>query len=216
MPGWRRTAAAYRWIRAQRPTRAGGVAASVAMVVLVTLPVPAEAVICSCADDDVTRNASKADAVFSATVTSVRLDTEGSGADTRQVRIYTAKVDRVYQGVVSPRVQITTSAERRQCGVGQVPEDTPWMLFVNGKDTKFFGNTCGGTGRLTAEYRAKVEESLGEGNSLEAEPTAPPEPLVVTKVEEAEPRTLGRLVAPGAALTVVGLLGLVLVRRRPH
>jgi hypothetical protein len=196
--------------------RAGGVSAGLVFIASAVMPNPAAAAICACTDENVGRNAGNADAVFSATITSAKVETAGSGEKARQILVYAAKVERVYQGSVSAqRVQITTTAEKRRCGVGELPTGTSWMLFVNGADATFVGNTCGGSARLTDKYRARVEDTLGDGALPEPEPAVIPS-LAVTKVEQAAPWPLARLIAPGAGLTIIGLLGLGLISRRPR
>ena len=173
------------------------------------------ALACSCAPGgDLERYAAQADAVFSATVTTSAPDTVGTGKQERRVRRYTADVDRIYQGnVTATPVVITSAVEQSACGLGRVPTGRPWVFFVNGRGTRFFGNTCGGSHEATAGYVGKVEETLGAGQVL-VDPVAAPPPLEYTDVDVSDPTALGRLVAPGAAIAIVGLLGLALVRRR--
>ena len=67
--------------------------------------------------------------------------------------------------------------------------------------------------RATVSDVAKVERLLGQGTPLQ--PSQPPrEPLHYDAQDVAGAVPLGRLVAPGAAVTLIGLLGLVLFRRR--
>ncbi len=157
--------------------------------------------------------AAKVDAVFTAQVTGQETDAVGTGADTRQVRRYTATVERVYQGTVtSKEVVVVSSLSARNNGLGRLPTDKTWLFFVTGDGAKFFGNSCQGSERATSAMLRRVERVLGSGQSVVVpEPERPP--LEWNELETATPRTLGRLVAPGAAAGLVGLLGLAAVGR---
>jgi hypothetical protein len=157
--------------------------------------------------------AKQADAVFTASVVSSTTDTAGTGKKQRTVRSYTAEVDRSYQGSVTAVRVLITSDQSQACGYGNIPTKTPWLFFVNGRGAKFNGNVCGGAMRATVENVSKVERLLGQGTPLQ--PAQPPrEPLQYAEQDVSSAVPLGRLVAPGAAVTLIGLLGLVLFRRR--
>lgn len=170
---------------------------------------------CACAQDPgLARLVGQVDAVFTASVVTSSTETAGTGKKQHEVRRYTAEVDRVYQGKVTKARVLITSEQSAACGYGNIPTGRPWVFFVHGRGAKFFGNVCGGTGRATEPYIAKIERLLGKGTSMS--PTAPPRPpLEYTAVDVSAPTPLSRLVAPGAAVTLLGLLGLVLFRRRP-
>lgn len=170
--------------------------------------------LCTCRHSgSVGTRADQVSTVFTAQVTSQQSDAVGTGADTRQVRRYTAVVERVYQGTVTKnQVTVVSPASLSQCGLGRIPTGKTWLFFVNGSDTKFFGNTCQGSERATSALLRRVERVLGSGQVVvEPEPASPP--LALTDEDTTPPPPLGRLVAPGAAATIVGLLGLLVVGR---
>ncbi len=189
-------------------------ASSLVLACVGVLGTPGVAHACKCAQGGVTKHAEQAEAVFTASVLTSSEETLGSGKKARQVRRYTAEVDRIYQGsVTEPTVLITTAQLSAACGLGKIPEGKPWVFFVNGADTKFFGNSCGGSARASGEYVGFVERILGPGDVL-VEPAPPPPPLAFTDEPTDPPTALPRLLAPGAAVAIIGLLGLVLVRRK--
>jgi hypothetical protein len=157
--------------------------------------------------------AAKVDAVFTAQVTDQETDAVGTGANTRRVRRYTATVERVYQGTVtSKQVVVVSSQSARNNGLGRLPTDKTWLFFVNGEGAKFFGNSCQGSERATSALLRRVERVLGSGQTVVVpEPERPP--LEWTELDTTEPPPLGRMVAPGAAAGLVGLLGLAAVGR---
>ncbi len=157
--------------------------------------------------------AAKVDAVFTAQVAGQQTDAVGTGADTRQIRRYTATVERVYQGTVaSKEVDVVTPLSTRDHGLGRLPTNKTWLFFVNGEAAAFSGNACQGSERATSALLRRVERVLGSGESVVVpEPERPP--LEWQELETTAPRPLGRLVAPGAAAGLVGLLGLAAVGR---
>lgn len=184
----------------------------VAATVLLT-PGPSGAAKCTCKPASVAGHAREADAVFTGQVTGSTVSVVGVGKQTRRVRRFAAVVDRVYQGNVSRAdVVIVTSASTAACGLGAIPVGRPWVFFADGSEARFFGDACGGSGRATGPYLAKVERALGPGTPV-VEPTPERPPLTYTAAENDDPLPLRRLVAPGAAVSLLGLLGLAAVRR---
>jgi hypothetical protein len=162
---------------------------------------------CRCKDLSLPQQVNNAGAVFSGTLTMA------SGPTTtgdRQTMSYDVKVDRVYKGdITSPRVTVKSDASEAACGPTGMTADTRYLFFVRVSEADaadLFANSCGGTGPAKSARTQKIVALLGPG-STPIPPT--PEEATFTPVAGAEPATLTRLAAPGAAMVVVGLLGLM-------
>lgn len=178
---------------------------------VIGLQSPASA--CSCVRQDLSQQVKRADAVFTGQVTTSAADTVGSGKRAHQVRRYTTEVDRVFKGTVtSSPVMVTSPEGAAACGFGTIPTDQSWVFVVNGQAHRFVGTSCGGSRPATTAYLGKVTDLLGDGTPL-AEPVPEQPPLEYTSMEDKNPAGLGQLLAPGAAVALLGLLGLLLVRR---
>lgn len=175
---------------------------------LVLTGAPAQA--CTCApNDSVTKQAGRVDVVL----TGVLRGQEREG----QRRVYTVDVERIYQGrVADTPVEVTTSA-RNTCGLGSLDVDRGYVFFATQGSGATLGSAkCTGTSRATPAYVRDVEQALGAGNPV---PRAPdpandaPEPEF-TRVADADPPPFTRLAAPGGAMVLIGVLGLLLFRKR--
>lgn len=169
--------------------------------------VDASAAACPASTASWAQQVQDADAVFTGTI-SDRLR-QGPGIH------YTVQVDRSYKGDVGEEVVVMTPHSTRACGLPDLAEGSAYVFLATEDGGDLTISSQGGTTRATNAHVAAVERLLGGGTS----PT-PPEPEHATFTRVAgTPMSRGRLAAPGVALVIVGLLGLVLVvslgRRRP-
>lgn len=156
------------------------------------------------------KNSTKAAmAVFSGTVTAVERQ-ERTDGQPGAIYLQTVTVNLVYQGKIgTASVQVQTDRNRADCSLGELAIDTEYMFFVTGSGTPWVASGVSGTRVSNETVVVQVERLLGEGEP----PVQPaPETAEFTAVDTAEPQTLSRAAAPGAALVLIGLLGLLLVR----
>lgn len=167
----------------------------------------APAFACKCDVASVKKSAARADAVFSGVVLDSTLNRAGSGADKD---VYRVEADTVYRGdVTAARVEVVSPVT--SCGLGGLQRDESYVFFVAARGTELRADQCGGSGRATDRRIAQIENALGQGTPLNAEPA--PTEVSFTPVDDGAPESLTRLAAPGAALVLIGLLGLLVVRR---
>lgn len=176
----------------------------ISLALVVVSEAPAEAA-CTCQRPGVAQQVEKADGVFSGTVSMASGPTT-SGK--RQVMSYDVKVDRVYKGdITSTTVTVKSDADATRCGLTGMSAGTRYLFFVRVNDeSALLADRCGGTGPAKNSKTQKVKAILGPGTN----PTPPkPEAATFEKVADSDPPALTRLAAPGAALVLVGLLGLM-------
>ena len=176
----------------------------VGLTTVVVADAPARAA-CTCQRPPLAQQVNDADAVFSGTVTMASGPTT-SGK--RQIMSYDVKVDNVYKGdITSPQVTVKSDADPTRCGLSGMTADTRYLFFVRANEANLLANKCGGTGPARSTKTQKVVALLGPGTT--PIPPTPP-PAEFTSVAGAEPLPLTRLAAPGAAMVLLGLLGLMI------
>ncbi|WP_154402556.1 hypothetical protein [Nocardioides speluncae] len=196
----------------------------VALTSVVLMQLPAHA--CKCVASDIARDAQRADAVFTGTVVSVQKPPsgnspegdgptgEGNKADATGVITIQVEADRSWKGHVPTKAELSTAANSAACGIEDLEADKKYLFFAQSDGAKLTINSCGGTAPLTAELGATISKLLGPGKDTAADEEPPAAPSADREVVEgSEPAAFTRIAAPGGALVVVGVLGLLVLRR---
>ena len=184
--------------------RAARLAAALLLVCLglvLTVSAPASAD-CTCKQGRLDQQVSKADLVFIGTIDKVQA--QGNGY------LYEITASRTYQGTPERETQVLSAGGRDACGLGELGVGTGYVFFATGTETPYAADACGGTSVANPTKVEKIEKLLGEGTAVEP---PPPPTAQRTLVEDAEPAGFARAAAPGAAAVLIGLLGLLVVRR---
>jgi hypothetical protein len=166
--------------------------------------------VCRCVQGGVEDDVKRADAVFSGVLVDSSGTARGGNSD---FATYEIEADTLYEGNVRTAT-VDVRSRNDDCALGALETDRRYVFFVTEQGPDLRADRCGGTAVRTPRLARQVEQVTGEGTPL-GESNQPDEPVAVefTRVSDAEPDSLTRLAAPGAALVLVGLLGLLVVRR---
>jgi hypothetical protein len=180
-------------------------AACVAVATLVALPGSAHAAR-PCPDPTLGRDIDQADVVFRGEVTKVR-PVQRSGQ--RATRTYQVTADRVYKSSLVTDQVVVTARVGTRCALPKLQKGTRYIFFVTEHGSRLVAES--GTAEATSRFTHQVVRRLGSG----AQPDVPPPAAAqLTRVAGATPPPLSRLLAPGAALVLVSVLGLLFLGRR--
>jgi hypothetical protein len=165
------------------------------LVAATTAPATAEG--CRPAGDTLERQTMRADAVFDGVV--------AERGTARSTVTYAVDVDLVYKGDVGEHVSVETP--RKLCALPAFEAGDEVLWFVNEDGDRVVSARGDGTTSASPSHLRRVVNLLGTG-----QPATEPEPAKATFTLVGDDTTpVSRLVAPGVALVLVGLLGLLLV-----
>jgi hypothetical protein len=158
-----------------------------------------------CTPKSLSQAINQADVVFRGMVDTAK-PVRGKGE--ARTRTYTVTADRVYQGsLVADRVRVTSEVGAK-CPPPDLAKGKRYIFFVTEQGSRLVSTSA--TARASHQLTTQVEKKLGSGK---APRKAQPPTAEFTKVANAAPPSLSRLLAPGAALLVLSLLGLLVVGR---
>lgn len=158
-----------------------------------------------CAQKSLNKEISQADVVFRGMVDKVK-PVRGKGAE--RTRTYNVTADRVYQSsLVTDRVRVTAELGAA-CPPPDLAQGKRYIFFVTEQGSRLVSTSA--TARATRAFTNQVEDKLGSGKLVHS---TPPVTVEFTKVADAAPPGLSRLLAPGVAILVLSLLGLLVVGR---
>jgi hypothetical protein len=158
-----------------------------------------------CPQPTLNKQIKQADVVFRGVVDKARPVT-GKGA--QRIRTYKVKADRVYRSSLVADTVVVTAEVGAKCPPPTLAESKRYIFFVTEDGSRLMSTAA--TARATTSLTHRVVAKLGNG--VQPRP-APPATAELTKVADAAPPRLSRLLAPGAALLIVSLLGLLVVGR---
>jgi hypothetical protein len=192
-------------LRSTIGTAVSAVLVGSAVLVASSAPATATAPGGACRHRSLNQEIKHADVVFRGVVDKAG---RAHGKRTHRTRVYRVTADRVYQGsLVTDKVRVTA-----EVGVTCPPPDLAqrkrYIFFVTEVGSRLVSTSA--TARASHKLTDQVVAKLGDGVQAHSTPPAKP---AFTKVANAAPPRLSRLLAPGAAVVVLSLLGLVVIGR---
>jgi len=172
-------------------------------VVLTQMPAHA----CTCVRSDTETHIKNASTIFVGTVTAVH---KKKGAKTLT---YDVDVEKIFKGTVTDPVTLQSPTSVEKCALDDLLADRSYLIFGTAQGAVVEVNACGGTEPLSPTLLQQVVKVLGNGTVPGATEVTPPSEATFERVDGDEPTGFARLAAPGGALVIVGLLGLLLLRR---
>ena len=152
--------------------------------------------------------------MFSGTVRETHKPEPDESGRIKGLVTYVVDVDMVYKEegtVVTDTVQVLSQQASASCGLGDLPPGTEYLFFAQARDAGFRRGSCGGSRPATAASVSDVEGVLGPGKQMVPDGAKPE--LRPHRGRDRRPAApWARLVAPGVAVALLGLLGLVFVR----
>lgn len=168
-------------------------------------PGPAEAAPAKCAQPTLAKQIKQADVVFRGAVDKVR-PVKGKGKG--RIRTYKVTADRVYKSSLVTDSVVVTAAVGTTCPPPTLAKGRRYIFFVTEQGSRLVATSA--TAKATGPLTRHVVAKLGSGVQPRK---GHPATATFTMVADANPPALSRLLAPGAALLIVSLLGLVVVGR---
>lgn len=165
-----------------------------------------------CAVQSIAEHAANADVVILGTAGNQAGGATSASPDQKtppatEAETWLVTVQRVYTG--APDASTLEVTVPPLLDVVRLREGGSYVLFLVRERGGWAVRPCSGSAPATTSLTERVARALGAGSGPEPAPTAAQRTLV----EEDEPMPLVRLAAPGGALVLLGLLGLVLVGR---
>lgn len=161
---------------------------------------------------DTERLARNANSVFTGTVVGSTVVRPDDGTATA---VFTAEVtvELIYKGDVrESTVEVETVRGTSECDLGRLEAGRRYAFFVEAAEDTLVADGCGGTQPVRPKLLVELEALYGAGEPPPVE--VPAETASIEPVPGVEdPPTFTRAAAPGGAMVLVGLLGLVVVRR---
>jgi hypothetical protein len=185
------------------------VAATAVTGAAIATPAGADEPVVKCPFISVDDSSKAATAVFTGEVVAVTKEEKPVG-EPGAYYLQEVDVTRVYRGGIdTATVQVRSEEIPKACSLGELTVGTDYMFFTVSSGDPWIAESGGGTVPVEAGVLGKVERLLGDGR----DPVPPaPESAEFTPVETGDPTTLSRAAAPGVALVMIGLLGLIVVR----